>query len=88
MSLFSLIQYGDKTGMIKVKVSKDTLPLILFMKGYTLFRFTEFSLIKNKHVLNVSINNINNKTNNISYELYKTGKWFIDTTSIIWYAKK
>jgi hypothetical protein len=55
MSLFSLIQYEDRTGMIKVKVNEDALPFILFMKSYTLFRFTEFSLIKNKHAINIYI---------------------------------
>ena len=55
MSLFSLIQYEDRTGMIKVKVNEDALPFILFMKSYTLFRFTEFILIKNKHAINIYI---------------------------------
>lgn len=55
MSLFSLIQYEDKKGLIKVKVNEDALPFILFMKSYTLFKLTEFSLIKNKHTINIYI---------------------------------
>ena len=55
MSLFSSIQYDDKKGIIKVKVNEDALPFVLFMKSYTLFRFTEFNLIKNKYAVNIYI---------------------------------